>query len=200
MEKYKRTQFFIDKEIQGKYMVSFAIPLLSVLLLFIILFYFALTYGINQSIKLLENDMSEQVSFSMMNKSEISVKEYQFLVNDLQNKVATFSEEHRGQEVIIKSLLWLILPGFFILIVQLLLLTVFFSHKLAGPIYRLELACKRIIAGDYSERVNLRTGDQLTRLADLFNQVIGQSNELITDLLESDSKEDREEKVKNITL
>lgn len=46
------------------------------------------------------------------------------------------------------------------------------SHKMAGPVYRFEQTCKEIAKGDFSQRVHLRKGDQLTELQDEFNHMM----------------------------
>lgn len=46
------------------------------------------------------------------------------------------------------------------------------SHKMAGPVYRFEQTCKAIAKGDFSQRVHLRKGDQLTELQDAFNSMM----------------------------
>lgn len=46
------------------------------------------------------------------------------------------------------------------------------SHKMAGPVYRFEQVCKAIAKGDYSQRIHLRQGDQLTELQDEFNKMM----------------------------
>jgi len=48
-------------------------------------------------------------------------------------------------------------------------LSVFVSHKIAGPVYRLEESAKIIASGDFSRRIKLRSGDELQELADAFN-------------------------------
>ena len=40
-----------------------------------------------------------------------------------------------------------------------------FSHKIAGPLYRLEKAAEAVGQGDLSQRVNLREGDELQAFA-----------------------------------
>lgn len=45
----------------------------------------------------------------------------------------------------------------------------YFSHKIAGPLYRLENQCKKIGAGQFVETVNLRPADLLQELAQAFN-------------------------------
>lgn len=49
---------------------------------------------------------------------------------------------------------------------------VIISHRLAGPIFRLEKDLDRIIAGDHSVRVKFREKDALDNLANKLNQVL----------------------------
>lgn len=48
-------------------------------------------------------------------------------------------------------------------------LSVFVSHKIAGPVYRLERSAKAIASGDLTQSVKLRQGDELADLQDAFN-------------------------------
>jgi signal transduction histidine kinase len=53
-----------------------------------------------------------------------------------------------------------------------LLLSVFVSHKIAGPIYRTERDLDEIVKGDYARRIKLRDGDDLQELADGINKLL----------------------------
>ncbi|NLM17895.1 MAG: HAMP domain-containing protein [Candidatus Riflebacteria bacterium] len=59
---------------------------------------------------------------------------------------------------------WIILIG-----VAIAILSLFVSHKIAGPVYRIEETAKRIAKGDLSQTVHLRHGDELGDLQDAFN-------------------------------
>lgn len=48
-------------------------------------------------------------------------------------------------------------------------LSVFVSHKIAGPVYRLERSAKAIASGDLTQSVKLRHGDELADLQNAFN-------------------------------
>jgi hypothetical protein len=52
------------------------------------------------------------------------------------------------------------------------MMTVFFSHKLAGPVYRFEKACRHMINGNYKDVIVLRKGDQMQGLALLLNEAM----------------------------
>ncbi|MDD2716030.1 MAG: HAMP domain-containing protein [Candidatus Wallbacteria bacterium] len=49
------------------------------------------------------------------------------------------------------------------------LASLFISHRIAGPIYRFEVSAKTIANGDLTLRVKLRKGDELQHLAECFN-------------------------------
>ncbi len=68
-------------------------------------------------------------------------------------------------------------------------LSVFVSHKIAGPVYRLEESAKIIASGDFSRRIKLRQGDELQDLADAFNtmtesldKIIGEDQKMLQNL------------------
>ncbi len=68
-------------------------------------------------------------------------------------------------------------------------LSVFVSHKIAGPVYRLEESVKTIASGDFSRRIKLRQGDELQDLADAFNtmtesldKIIGEDQKMLQNL------------------
>ncbi len=50
-----------------------------------------------------------------------------------------------------------------------LLISLYVSHRFAGPIYRFEKSCQSLGAGDLTHRVCLRTGDELMELQEEFN-------------------------------
>ncbi len=65
------------------------------------------------------------------------------------------------------QLVWWVLA--FIVIIG--FISVFVSHKIAGPVYRLEETTKLIAAGDLTHKVHLRQGDELGDLQDAFNSM-----------------------------
>ncbi|MBF0498924.1 MAG: methyl-accepting chemotaxis protein [Candidatus Riflebacteria bacterium] len=50
-------------------------------------------------------------------------------------------------------------------------LSVFVSHKIAGPVYRFERSARIIASGDLTHRVKLRHGDELFDLQEAFNSM-----------------------------
>lgn len=76
-----------------------------------------------------------------------------------------------------------IAAGFFykiaIYVLFVVLISAILSHKMAGPVYHFERVCKAIAKGDFSQRVHLRKGDQLTDLQDEFNKMMDRIEEEI---------------------
>ncbi|MBL7070778.1 MAG: methyl-accepting chemotaxis protein [Candidatus Omnitrophica bacterium] len=56
----------------------------------------------------------------------------------------------------------------------------FQSHKIAGPLYKMESSIERMGCGDLSFNVRLRKGDAVQRLADVFNVTAKNLNSMIT--------------------
>ncbi|MFH1478525.1 MAG: HAMP domain-containing protein [Candidatus Omnitrophota bacterium] len=52
------------------------------------------------------------------------------------------------------------------------LLAVLFSHKIAGPVLRIERTIDEIRKGNLAKRIKLRTGDELWDLADTINTMV----------------------------
>ena len=61
------------------------------------------------------------------------------------------------------------LPVYFFLVI---LVSVFISHKFAGPIFRLEKVAEAIAKGDLTVKAALRAGDELFETAESMNQMI----------------------------
>ncbi len=59
-----------------------------------------------------------------------------------------------------------------IYVIFVVLISAILSHRMAGPVYRFEQTCKAVAKGDFSQRVHLRQGDQLTELQDEFNKMM----------------------------
>lgn len=53
-----------------------------------------------------------------------------------------------------------------------LLISLYVSHRFAGPIYRFEKSAQTVGEGDLTHRVSLRTGDELMELQEEFNGMV----------------------------
>lgn len=85
-----------------------------------------------------------------------------------------------NSRVVVKStgdfLLPILIQTFLVVIVLVgaaaILVTLFVSHKIAGPLYRLKKAMEQLSEGDFKAEVKLRQQDQLKDLADTFNTMV----------------------------
>lgn len=75
------------------------------------------------------------------------------------------------------------------------ILSIFVSHKIAGPVYRLEETTRIIASGDLTYRINLRQGDELQDLQEAFNtmsnslrEMVAKDREVIDRLAETSNK------------
>lgn len=65
----------------------------------------------------------------------------------------------------------LLLRWIFVFIFVIAILSIFVSHKIAGPVYRLEETTRIIASGDLTYQINLRHGDELGDLQAAFNKM-----------------------------
>lgn len=71
------------------------------------------------------------------------------------------------------QLLWkpvLIISGINLAII--LLFSLFYSHKMAGPVYNIKRSLRDLAQGGEPRPIKLRKGDQFQELADILNEVI----------------------------
>ena len=59
-------------------------------------------------------------------------------------------------------------------------LGVWLSHKIAGPIYRMERFLGTMASGDFSGRITLRRGDEMVSLADSINRLSASLSQRVT--------------------
>ncbi|MFH1441007.1 MAG: methyl-accepting chemotaxis protein [Candidatus Omnitrophota bacterium] len=63
-----------------------------------------------------------------------------------------------------------------VVILMAIALTLFISHRIAGPFYRIKQSLKQLEQGDFSSNCNLRQLDQLKDIAEAFNNMIKKNN------------------------
>jgi methyl-accepting chemotaxis protein len=61
-----------------------------------------------------------------------------------------------------------------LLMVIIIVVGIFYSHRIAGPIYRLEQDIARVLSGERNVQVKLRTKDKLKPLAEQINRLINE--------------------------
>lgn len=73
---------------------------------------------------------------------------------------------------VIKRVNIMILIGFPVIFMIMLLWAILLSHRIAGPIYRLQQELERISKGDFSVRIKFRRKDEIGQIAEGINKVL----------------------------
>jgi nitrogen fixation/metabolism regulation signal transduction histidine kinase len=174
---FARKHFFINRKMQGRYMLTFLLPMLIMLAFFLFTLYFASQSIITTTTKIIKEEIDNKITEQFQDQQQPSVTAYSELVKNIKTYIRDFSTDQRYRKALMESLLWIFGIGIFLIIIQVALLTIFFSHKLAGPLYRFEKACHSVIDGNYTENIILRKGDEMQNLAGLFNEMIAVTRE-----------------------
>jgi methyl-accepting chemotaxis protein len=74
---------------------------------------------------------------------------------------------------------WIFLFKIAVYLFLILLVSLYVSHRFAGPIYRFEKSAQIISSGDLTHRVSLRTGDELLELQEEFNGMLASLQGLV---------------------
>ncbi len=176
---FSRKHFFIDRSLQGKYMITFLIPMLIMLAFMLLTLYFASQAIISSTTRIMKREVENTIAVQLQDQTNPSVEQYRNVIDKLQNNVRDFADNGDLKRELLTTLLWIFGIGLLLVVIQIVLLTIFFSHKLAGPVFRFEKVCHNIIAGDYTDHIKLRKGDQLQNLANLLNEAVRVTNERI---------------------
>ena len=189
---FSRTHFFIDRKFQGRYMMTFLIPMLIMLLFMLFTLYFASMTIIDTTTRIIRKDIENKVALELQDQTDPSIDQYKSTFNGITEYIRVFSSNKEFKQTILSSLLWVFGIGMLLVMVQIVLLTVFFSHKVAGPVYRFEKVCHDMIAGNYTDEIHLRKGDEMQNLSFLLNEVLLKTRERFSAL--NNSKNDEEKK------
>jgi nitrogen fixation/metabolism regulation signal transduction histidine kinase len=197
---FVRKHFFINRKMQGRYMLTFLLPMLILLAFFLFTLYFASQSIIATTTSIIKEEIDNKIAVQLQDLGQPSTEAYATLIKSIKSYIRDFSTNQKYRKALLSSLLWIFGAGIFLIIIQIALLTVFFSHKLAGPLYRFEKACHNLIEGNYTERITLRKGDEMQNLAGLFNEMIAVTNDRITALHDAESPSKKEEIISSLKI
>lgn len=195
-----RTHFFIDHSFQGRYMLWMAIPMVILVAFMLVTLYMAIQTLQTTTVKIIKNDIESKISFELQDQVEPSAEKYKDLIDDILNYFRNFSSNKEFKKSLTVALLWVFGSGIVLITVQLILLTIFFSHKIAGPVYRLEKTCHNMIQGNYKNEIRLRRGDELQNLARLLNEVNRVTRERFLEIKNAKTPEEVEAIFKKIEI
>lgn len=188
---FVRKHFFIDRKMQGRYMLTFLIPMLIMLVFFLMTLYVASQSIVSTTTRILKEEIETKIATQFQDQQNPPLESYQSLVTNIQDYIRDFSSDVKFRKAIISSLSWVFGFGIFLIVIQIAMLTIFFSHKLAGPVFRFEKICNSLIGGNYTEKIQLRKGDEMQNLANLLNDVIRTTDERMIALRDAKTKEEK---------
>jgi nitrate/nitrite-specific signal transduction histidine kinase len=168
-------------------MVTFLIPMLVLLVFMIFTLYLSSQAIINTTVRIIKYDVESKISLQLQDQQQPTIERYESLLDSIQKYLRTFSNNRDFRKNLMSSLLWVFGIGVFLVVIQIVLLTIFFSHKVAGPVYRFEKVCNNIINGIYTDEIRLRQGDEMQNLARLFNEALKCTRERLQ-IKESDNQ------------
>ncbi len=101
--------------------------------------------------------------------------------------VATVFENSRliikpGTEFIMPGLLLSTLISVVLVGMATIFVVLFISHRIAGPLYKLEHSLERVGSGDLGFDIHFRKGDEAKRMAAIFNATSRNLNKLLKDI------------------
>ncbi len=188
---FNRTHFFIDHRFQGRYMLTILIPMLILLVFMLLTLYMATQTIMTTTVRMVKNDMESRIALELQDQQSPTLERYEALVTGISDYFRNFAANKEFRKNLMVSLMWVFGAGILLVIVQIVLLSVFFSHKVAGPVFRLEKTCHGMIQGSYDQEIHLRRGDELQNLALLLNEANNVTRGRFRDLRDAKSDEER---------
>lgn len=143
---WRRRNYFIKKDLQGKYVFNFFVMLFIGILIFTFI-------------------------FSILTTKTLTVIYEDYNLKIDKTPYALFKE-------IVKSY-WIFLVTAGVIVV---IISIFLTHRFAGPIYRFERSIEEMIKGNFSFIIRLRKKDEGKELANLINELNSVISSYIRDI------------------
>ena len=101
---FSRTHFFIDRKFQGRYMMTFFIPMLILLLFMLFTLYFASVTIIDTTTRIIKRDIENKISLELQDQTEPSIDQYKSTLNGITEYIRVFSSNKEFKQTILSSL------------------------------------------------------------------------------------------------
>jgi nitrogen fixation/metabolism regulation signal transduction histidine kinase len=187
---YKRSfrNYLLDSHFQLKYTAILVIVAVAISGVMGAVLYSTTRAMVDESAKVV--DESKKVSEESKKVSEVSRMNIKDLASDSPELMAMFNKEaeehdkaiadqqkaiaddqamliHRQQMVI-----WSLVGGLALMVVLIGMCGIYFTHKVAGPIYKMKRLLKKVGQGSLRVEARLRKGDELKDFFDAFTQMV----------------------------
>lgn len=170
MGKYKRKKFFINKRLQIRYMITLLIPMLILIIFIGLVMYYSQYKFLHAATKEMSKDIKNTIITNQIYVEEKCERNSK-IVQEIKQKLDEYYTGEKGfSSSLLKIAYKILFLGLCVVIIEIAFLTIFISHKVAGPIYRLEKYSEDLRNGNFTSRIFLRKGDELTDTADHFNK------------------------------
>ena len=170
---YKRKKYLINKRFQLKYTISIVAMLLVVMLVS----GFGLYMGMWGSI--IENFSKFKVSQDLENVKRITdyenarYKKGDYRLEKVFREAELLSTQEKDTlKYALQSVNRSLVPKVAILAILIFLAGIFFSHKLAGPMYRIERSAEAIQHGNLRVNFRIRKGDEMRNVAGALEEMV----------------------------
>jgi methyl-accepting chemotaxis protein len=169
-EKYKRKKFFINKRLQIRYMISLLIPMLILIVFIGLVMYYSQYKFLQATTKEMSKELKNVLITNQMYIEDEAERNKKSVMEIKERLGRYMSGEGAFSKSLLQTAYKILFMGLFVVIVELAFLTIFISHKVAGPVYRLEKFAEDFRNGDFTSRIYLRQGDELLDVASDFNK------------------------------
>ncbi len=109
-----------------------------------------------------------------------------FLIPYLGPAVTLFSDippqEQARAATQILALSSIALPALMVMVIGTAIYSIYVTHRIAGPIYRLQQILVGVGQGNLTQRIRFRKGDEMHELADAANQAISALDQALTEI------------------
>jgi methyl-accepting chemotaxis protein len=176
-QKFQRKKFFINKRLQIRYMISLLIPMLVLIVFIGLVMYFSQYRFLVAASREMATDIKETIRtnnmyvYDTVDSTAAVCASNAKTVSEVREKLNKYmSGDRNAYGNLLNTAYKILFLGLFIVLIEIAFLTIFISHKLAGPIYRLVKFSEELQAGNFNTKIYLRRGDELTDLAIDFNK------------------------------
>ncbi|MBL8026091.1 MAG: methyl-accepting chemotaxis protein [Fibrobacteres bacterium] len=169
--KFQRKHFFINKRLQIRYMISMLIPMLVLIAFIGLIMYYSQYRFVQATTQEMGRDLKNVILTNQLYAPNDDCAKDAKTVADIKSRIAQYSVGDRSfSGPLLKTAYKILFIGLFVVVAELAFLTIFISHKVAGPVYRFSKFAEDLKTGNLKGRIYLRKGDELTDVASDFNQ------------------------------
>ncbi len=170
-QKFQRKHFFINKRLQIRYMFSLLIPMLVLISFIGLVMYYSQYRFIQATTEEMGRDLKNVILTNQFYAPNDDCARDAKTVSDIKSRIAQYTVGDRSfLGPLLRTAYKILFVGLIIVVAEIAFLTIFISHKVAGPVYRFSKFAQDLKIGNLKERIYLRKGDELVDIATEFNQ------------------------------